>query len=337
MQRKYKIKLNILIGGCALLVCPMTVSAVELNCTAYGQTSYYNASRTIIVPVDSLELSKDKLDVLLTSMNNYATCGGKAQPNYADAVRTRALTLSTALTNLGYQGYVISNGGPMVLSPTNLCLWPDSSCSIINGFDKTPLLNVKIGIKRAVNSGNWKAGATIDANTEIANMLTQFRYGLGSMSWGTTFNWSFVLKNNMVIPAYTCSVTQYDKSVTLPNIRRSDIVSHGTGRYPNAKKTFKFNLSCDEQTSVSVTFEGDTLSGTGTDSVLKNRLSGNDNVGIQLLFNDTTPVKMAEKITVAASAQSAELLSFNAYYYYKGGDISGGPVKANTTFTFEYQ
>ncbi|WP_354691288.1 fimbrial protein [Phytobacter sp. RSE-02] len=98
-----------------------------------------------------------------------------------------------------------------------------------------------------------------------------------------------------------------------------------------------FNFSCDEQTTVSVTFEGDTLSGTGTGTVLRNKLSGNDNIGIQLLFNDSTPVKMTEKIEVAYSAQSTELLNFNAYYYYKGANISSCPVKANTTFTFEYQ
>ncbi|MBV8873905.1 MAG: hypothetical protein JO014_14435 [Metakosakonia sp.] len=98
-----------------------------------------------------------------------------------------------------------------------------------------------------------------------------------------------------------------------------------------------FNFACDEQTTVSVTFEGDTLSGTGTGTVLRNKLSGNDNIGIQLLFNDSTPVKMTEKIEVAYSAQSTELLSFNAYYYYKGGNISRCSVKANTTFTFEYQ
>ncbi|CAM7619770.1 Fimbrial-type adhesion domain-containing protein [Phytobacter diazotrophicus] len=94
-----------------------------------------------------------------------------------------------------------------------------------------------------------------------------------------------------------------------------------------------FNFPCDEQTTVSVTFEGDTLSGTGTGTVLRNKLSGNENIGIQLLFNDSTP----EKIEVAYSAQSTELLNFNAYYYYKGVNISSCPVKANTTFTFEYQ
>lgn len=211
----------------------------------------------------------------------------------------------------------------------------NDAISFISLAEITIPINAQIGIKRATNSGSWGTASTLSANTEIARMVSQFRYS-GSDVWRTnTVTWVFTLKDELVIPAYTCSITQYDKNVTLPEVKRSDIVSHGAGRYLNAKKEFKFNLVRDPQTTVSVTFEGTPLS--GTDNVLKNTLTGNDNIGVQMLFSDDTPVKLATKYPVVSSAQASEILNLNAYYYYKGGAVSSGPVKANTTFTFDYQ
>ncbi|QOV67011.1 fimbrial protein [Citrobacter sp. BDA59-3] len=303
-----------------------------------GSQSVGNGSATFTVMVNPVALNKSLTDTILTSMNSYASCYGAPGPNSKDALRVNSLEITDSrLTDLGYRAYIIDASNQKTAAPAaNVCLWPDASCTISSEVSITRPINAQIGIDRASGSGNWNTAKTIPANTKIMTMKTQMRIN-GGWDSRAIITWNFYLNADMVAPAYTCLISQYDSTVTLPSVARSDIVSHGAGRYPNAKKAFKFNLACDEQTRVSVTFDGDTLSGTGTDSVLKNKLSGNDNVGVQLLFNDSTPVKMAEKLEVAGSAQATELLSFNAYYYYKGGDISGGPVKANTTFTFEYQ
>lgn len=296
-----------------------------------------NSSKTFTQQIVPVSLSKNTLDATVINMSSYAYCYGDPGPNYYDALRTTSLTISESLTSLGFAGYVQYNGGTKYDASSNqVCIWPDNSCTIASSSgSKSIPIYATVGIKRSSGSGAWQSGMTIPAGTEIARLVTQMRI---MKSWSSAYvTWSFILKSDLVIPAYTCSITQYDKSVTLPDVRRSDIIANGTGRYPNAKKEFKFDLACEPQTSVSVTFDGDTLSGTGTDSVLKNKLNGNDNVGIQLLFNDSTPVKMTEKLEVASSAQSSQLLNFNAYYYYKGGEINNGPIKANTTFTFEYQ
>ena len=84
----------------------------------------------------------------------------------------------------------------------------------------------------------------------------------------------------------------------------------GNGRYPAVKKEFQFALTSDVSTAVSVTFEGDSLS--GTDNVLYNAYSGNDNICVQMLFNDNTPVKLEIKNPVISSAQEHVILKFNA-------------------------
>jgi type 1 fimbria pilin len=54
-----------------------------------------------------------------------------------------------------------------------------------------------------------------------------------------------------------------------------------------------------------------------------------------MVFNNT-PVKLGQDLLVINSAQAQESLTFNAHYYYNGGDISGGSVTSVTTFTFSY-
>lgn len=296
-------------------------------------------SKTLVVLVDPVKLERTSTDALITDMSAYAKCNGwtsTAGGSGGDALRTTFFSVHYTLTTLGFNGYIQFNDEEKhTTTTTTLCIWPDRWCSTNDAHFFTKPINLKIGIQRS-NSSPIVGGAKIPSGTEIARLNTQMRYN--GWTWKPSYViWSFVLKNDMIIPIRTCTIQNYDANVALPNVYHSELIKHGPGRYPGAQKAFKFNLTCEHQTAVSVTFNGDTLSGTGTDSVLKNKLSGNDNVGIQLLFNDSTPVKMTEKLKVATSAQPTEQLSFNAYYYYKGGNVSSGPVKANTTFTFEYQ
>lgn len=331
---------NILLFIICMLLGGYTVTAnsAVLKCgnSANGQTSSPGASATIKVEIDIHSLDQNSLDILLTDMAGYAWCSGEPNVTFKDAVRANSFTLSSAMTGLGFTGYLISNGGAKMPAPSYVCIWLDGNCSTTGSWSGTAPLKVKVGMERVANSGNWATGVTLSAGTEIARMVSEF-HASGMGGWGWPFVWSFVLKNDLIITTKTCSLNQYDNTVALPSVSRNAITGHGTGRYPGAQKEFIINLACDPQTKVSVTFEGDMLNGTGSDSVLKNSIAGNDNIGVQLLFNNNSPIKMAEKLLLTASSQTTELLSFNAYYYYKGGAVSGGPVKANATFTFDYQ
>ena len=329
---------------CFVLIglCGFTSSAWALYCnpTPGSGFSLNSLPKYVInqqVLIDALD--KNALQIEVADLNKIIRCNGGAGNIFQNAFKTQGtgLTLTfSRLSELGFGLYLDVGGVSHPVPALNVCVAPDISCShTYPDTDSNPIpFTGKVLLKRIAGTGSWQSNTKIPAGTEIARLQTYYR---SKAKWEPSLTWVFILKNDLIPSIYTCSITQYDKNVTLPDVRRGDILAHGTGRYPGAQKAFKFNLACDAQAAVSVTFNGDTLSGTGTDSVLKNKLSGNDNVGIQLLFNDSTPVKMTEKLKVATSAQPTEQLSFNAYYYYKGGNVSSGPVKANTTFTFEYQ
>ena len=81
-------------------------------------------------------------------------------------------------------------------------------------------------------------------------------------------------------PVYTCSITDYDASVTLASVSRDDIVNNGAGHYSSITKPLNLNLQCNDNTDVTIKFTATAMS--GTDNVIKNNEAGNDNVGFQL-------------------------------------------------------
>ncbi|AUO64336.1 hypothetical protein WM46_05970 [Citrobacter freundii complex sp. CFNIH2] len=164
-------------------------------------------------------------------------------------------------------------------------------------------------------------------------MVTQMRTYATWEPWYIT--WIFKLKNDLVIPNYTCSLDEdFVNQVILPSVDAFALKKNGPGRFKDVEKTFSFNFTCDPQTAVTVKFDGETIN--NLDDVLKNSEEGNDNVGIQLLYNDT-PLKIGDPLQVISSAQSRESLSFQADYYYKGGDVSAGKVHSSAVFTFDYK
>lgn len=317
---------------CLLMMVACTTARGNMIC--YSASNKANeSSATFTVYISPPDLRKSTTKAILTDMSTYAHCEGTASTEYKDALISSSLTMSSALTDLGYTGYLQQQGGNEYDAPASeVCLWPDYQCGYFGSLQDKPIY-ATIGIKRA--SGIWygQSGVIIPSGTEIARFKTQMRY---SGNWQPSYlTWVFVLNKDLVIPSYTCAITQFDKSVSLPEVTRAEISAHGAGRYPNVKKEFKFDLACEPQTAVSVTFGGTAL--IGTDSVLKNTLTGNGNIGVQMVFSDDTPVKLDTKYPVTASAQGNETLKLNAYYYFIGGSVSAGPIKANTTFTFDYQ
>lgn len=318
-----------------MIIFCFSPSAKAFDCFSGANKITVDVPPTVLyADIDPVDLNKNVTDVLLTDMSAYASCKGKADSYYQNALRSTSLTISNSLMILGYSSYIIS-GGVNSASPPDVCIWPDSSCSM-NGTTSAPV-NAKIHLQRSASSGDWHVGTVLPAGSEIARMEAEAR-DVGSKYINAPWHsitWVFRLKSDMTIPAYTCSITQFDENVVLPKVSRSDMLLKGEGRFSKVKKEFKFNLACATQTSVSVAFEGTPLS--GTNDVLKNSAPGNDNIGVQMTFSDDTPVKLGSIYPITSSAQSSELLKFNAYYYYSGGSVTVGPVKANTTFTFNYQ
>lgn len=197
------------------------------------------------VSISPVQLNKTINKVELTNLSNYARCTGA--PESYDALRAISLTMvSPALTDLGYELYLIDGDdgeidASVLTEATNICLWPDARCS--GNYPPFPTFKTfpvfaKIGIKRIAGSGNWHSAVTIPAGTLIAELEARVKMGK-SWAYGgqdVRITWKFFLATEMASRAYTCSITQFDNAVTLPTVSRSAMVSHGTGRYPNAKK-----------------------------------------------------------------------------------------------------
>ena len=324
---------TVLIAISAIFFCSKTMA---FDCT-YNGVKYLNQSGTFTVNVDAPVLDKSSIDVIITDMSTYTSCYGGPSPWYEDALRSTELTISQSLSNLGYSAYISMSDGKHTAQPT--CLWPDSNCSVSlsNGDTMTQPIYAKLGIE-LINPGAWQR-STIPAGTEIMRMVTQMRTSTpmyGNPEWKPWYiTWIFVLKNDLVIPGYTCSMDEdFVNQVVLPSVDAFALKKNGPGRFKDVEKTFSFNFTCDPQTAVTVKFDGETIN--NLDDVLKNSEEGNDNVGIQLLYNDT-PLKIGDPLQVISSAQSRESLNFQADYYYKGGDVSAGKVHSSAVFTFDYK
>jgi len=181
------------------------------------------------------------------------------------------------------------------------------------------------------------SGTSIPAGQEILRLaMTQRGIFSGSSvnSWGKTYTWIFVLRNKLDIPTYSCTLNNANQTITLPPVMKKNLVDNGAGVYAEPVP-FNLNLTCKQDTTVSIQFDGNTMS--GKNDVLANSADGNQDVGIQLIYNNS-PVKFAEKNKVIDMAGLNEVLPYEAHYYYNGGaDIQGGEVKAVTTVTLTYQ
>ncbi|WP_102601712.1 fimbrial protein [Citrobacter freundii complex sp. CFNIH2] len=318
---------TVLIAISAIFFCSKTMA---FSCTFNG-VNIFNKSGTFTVSVDAPTLDKSVVDTIITDMSSYATCGGGPTNQYQDALRSTELTISPVLSNLGYSAYITMSGNKYRTQP--VCLWPDNACSVYmpDGSNIELPINAKLGVE-LINSGKWEK-STIPAGTELMRMVTQMRTYATWEPWYIT--WIFKLKNDLVIPNYTCSLDEdFVNQVILPSVDAFALKKNGPGRFKDVEKTFSFNFTCDPQTAVTVKFDGETIN--NLDDVLKNSEEGNDNVGIQLLYNDT-PLKIGDPLQVISSAQSRESLSFQADYYYKGGDVSAGKVHSSAVFTFDYK
>lgn len=297
-------------------------SLAAFSCTSNGVTII--GPGTFTIPVD-VTISKSDVDVLLTDLSQYTRCVGDVNPYYRDALRTTNATISRDLLNAGFTGYVDLAGDKFSVPPGTHCIWPDRRCTVSSGNGASPL-RVKIGITK---TGTNTKSFTIPAGTEIARLNVEQR---SVNSWGEPKTWVFRLKNALVMPSYTCQVKNSTQNVTMPSVRNVDLIDHGVGIYPGVKK-FNINLDCDPSVSISIKFEGDTMS--GTSDVLKNTSGGNDSVGIQI-SQKGTPVKLGTSLKVIDNAAATESLEFEGNYYYNGGSISAGPVTSVATFTMEY-
>ncbi|QOV68613.1 fimbrial protein [Citrobacter sp. BDA59-3] len=312
----------------ALLILFLSQSAMAFNFNQSSATAYMNASSFPNTLGDITSLASGAASV---------TANGWPNPISKDHVKIESVTLDSALIDREFTIEVkVANSSWMSnTAAINKCVWVDGSCST-NGSTSTAVNNratqpVFIRLKRnTLNSYD-----AIPNGANIATVKLQ-QYGGGGSVRGAAAYLYFKFDGAVTPVVPTCDVKNFDNNVTLPKVKRTDLVSHGSGRYTGATKEFNINLACENTPKVNVTFSGDKMSGVASEDVLVNKLSGNDNVGVQILYG-SNPLKIGEKVAVLSAAGSNELLKFNAYYYYKGGTVQGGTIKSQSEFTFTYE
>ncbi|MGY6027357.1 Fimbrial-type adhesion domain-containing protein [Phytobacter sp. AG2a] len=270
----------------------------------------------------------------LTSGGASVRASGYPNSSFKDMVKIYSVEFNSQIQNRGFT-LEVKVGNSEWMEPSaavGKCVWADDKCTVSysSSLNNYPTVAVYIRLKK----NNTATYTTIPTNTLIATIrLRMNNYG----AYDSTLLPLYFRFNGSVTPVVpTCDVKNFDNTVTLPEVKRADLISQGSGRYNGVTKEFTINLACENTPKVSVKFDGDKLPGITSEDVLVNKLTGNDNVGVQILYN-SNPLKISEKVAVLSSAGASEALKFNAYYYYKGGTVQSGPIKSQTEFTFSYE
>lgn len=328
MRKRNVIGFLLAIAWCALL---FPRSAWSFSCS----------TRTVDVPVSPAYFTNgfaSKSTTFTLPSGVIPNCNGTTTSLWHDAIRVRSVRYDSSLSGftrtLKVEGgnSSVSTGSTAVasaqtISSSNLCVWPDASCSIGSyaGTKNTLGISVELmGAPVALASGTVLATVILERRSSVSTGFNQETYTI-----------TFTLQDKVEPPVYTCAINNYDATITLPSVSRTDLVNNGAGKYAGISKPLNLNLQCNDNTDVTITFNATALS--GTDNVLKNTLTGNDNVGFQLLYGGN-PVKVNNALLLQTGASGATNLQFDVYYYYKGsGAVTGGAIKSGAEFTLEYK
>lgn len=304
---------------CCVLLPVRTVQA--FGCTPSSQ-SYTVASGLFSV-------TKSAFSITLTPVAS-TSCSGDWGREYNDALRIKSISMHASLAGANFIGEIKIGGVAYTFDDAiGKCIWPNTSCSVHSNQNQNNTYSTSgmtVNVSRAGGDGY-----SLGSNEALVTIYTSQRSRGGWGTNGPTFTYKL---NGNITSSYTCDVKNYTANVALPKVTLGELKSFGTGRYSDVTQPFSLNLECAPDTQVNITLSGDVL--TGTDDVLKNQISGNNNVGVQLLLNDSA-IKIGDSLELIHRAQSSESLVFNAYYYYKGGEVNAGIIKSLATFTLDYK
>lgn len=313
-----------------VLFCEMPQYAIAFSFfSPYSASAYLNESS---VPKTLGNITSG------ASGNASISANGNPTPSNKDTAKIQSVSVGSDISSREFTVQIgIENIWTDLSSSIGRCVWYTSSCNTTQSGSKNNEPTVPVSVRLVRNSTN--SYTTIPSGTLIATVkLTHYSSSnpTGSTGGDEVANLYFYTTGDITPVVPTCDVKNFDANVTLPDAKRAALVNQGSGRYSGATKEFTINLACENTPKVNVTFDGDKMPGVTSEDVLANKLTGNDNVGVQILYN-SNPLKIGEKVAVLSSAGANEALKFNAYYYYKGGTVQSGPIKSQTEFTFSYE
>ncbi|MDU4153993.1 MAG: hypothetical protein E7H83_20860, partial [Enterobacteriaceae bacterium] len=247
-------------------------SFIQDNATAYMNASAFPAT----------------LGNITSAASASATVLANGWPNsdHRDSVKIKSVTINPNLTARGFTLQVkVSNSSWMSnTAAVGKCVWVDANCIIMSISTSVTKSTLPVSVRLLRNS--TAAYDPIPAGTNIATITLLHYSSIYPSGWTSSPATLYFRFDGAVTPIIpTCDITNFDNNVTLPDVRRADLVRHGAGRYTGVTKEFNINLACENKPKVSVKFNGDKMPGIASEDVLVNKLSGNDNIGIQLVHN----------------------------------------------------
>ncbi|WP_418611789.1 fimbrial protein [Klebsiella pasteurii] len=301
----------------------------------------FSCSGTTNYTVDSITVGEEAINLTLPS--SVINCNGDIGTVYTDAVRVAEVILNPKLVSAGFTDTIlnVSGFGDYIYPFSDAiykCVWYDSSCSISSSSYDIVTGNIatfKPTLKRS--AGVWPELKMASGETIITIVLQQ--RSRNAWTGGSSSVWYINYKlgdGGVVNPDRSCAINTYDSTVKLPTIPVSDIRSQNPGRVKSSKTRFNIQLDCKKETRVYLQFKGVNMSGIA--DVLVNYEVDNINVGAQLYHADTeTAITYNTRYLAVNSASTVENLAFDAYYYYRGGDVSPGKIRTHAMFLFNYE
>lgn len=284
------------------------------------------------MPVGTVMATKEGTMASLGGMLPSFACGNASQTNIAYVSifvganpNSTATTYPTNIPGVGVKLYYYSTSAYQYepLTPTQA----EFQFSILiqhgaTSIYQNPNAALKVELVKTASIRDIDAGALL---YQSPNFLTVDQPGTKLASVNVSAN----------ITLSTCTLVKYDSNITLQQVSIPELVSNGIGRY-SASAPFKFNLKCSEGTVVKAKFTGTTMS--DNNQVLANGDTSNSNIGVQIEnTNSNQTVEFGVPFVAVNDAIGNQDLTFNTYYYYRGGNLEAGKVNSTATFELTYE
>ena len=232
--------------------------------------------------------------------------------------------LSTGIDNLYLYMYAGSqttgNFGPFVTPSTSGIPWSRSLSTIHGGIPSWSIMgDVVLALYQ---TGPIRQGGVIPAAT-IAEL--QVSDGLQVMNMSMSA---------ITVNVLACSITTPVVNVQMPAFYRSSFTSVGS---TTAATDFRIGANCDSGVMPTITFSGQTSSGT-TDVFAINSGSGAaTGVGVQLLYGGSTVNQNTAVVMSTTTAAGTTEFPFSTRYIQTENTVTSGHADATITFTLSYK
>ncbi|MGG4627230.1 fimbrial protein [Serratia odorifera] len=186
--------------------------------------------------------------------------------------------------------------------------------------------------------GSW--GAVTFELVKISNVTGTGMMTAGQLVRASIPGFQFIYTASLIsskITNPTCSVSNANITVPMGDVPSNKFTGINS---TTAEKEFNVALSCNPNTSISVTLNGVQNPDTANNTVLALDNNGGtgsaDGVGVQLMYNNT-PVALSSTTMLKTSSGGMDNITFIARYFQTKPAVTPGQANATALLNFTYQ